>query len=126
LRRRDVSSLRHVAHGGAPIATETLRRAHETFPWAELLHIYGATETSPIATLLPHEERLLDAPQSRSCGQPAVGVDVAMLDLDGRQVSRRDRRTRRPRPERDGALLEQAEQTATPRRRRAPSIRRQG
>ena len=45
------------------------------------MHIYGATETSPIATILPHEERLLDAPQARSCGQPAVGVEVAVIDL---------------------------------------------
>jgi long-chain acyl-CoA synthetase len=86
-RPRNVSSLRHIAHGGAPIANETLRRAHETFPHAELLHIYGATETSPIVTLLPHEERLLDAPQQCSCGQPAVGVDIAVLGPDGRPVA---------------------------------------
>ena len=33
-RPRDVSSLRLIAFGGAPIATETLRRAHEAFPGA--------------------------------------------------------------------------------------------
>jgi long-chain acyl-CoA synthetase len=79
-RPRDVSTLRLISHGGAPVATETLRRAHAAFPDAELMHIYGATETSPIATLLPHEELLLDAPQARSCGQPAVGVEVAVVD----------------------------------------------
>ena len=46
------------------------------------MHLYGATETAPIATILPHEELLLDAPQARSCGQPAVGVEVLVLDLD--------------------------------------------
>jgi long-chain acyl-CoA synthetase len=82
-RPRDVSTLRGISHGGAPVATETLRRAHAAFPDAELLHIYGATETSPIATLLPGEQHLLDAPQARSCGQPAVGVEVTVLDPDG-------------------------------------------
>jgi long-chain acyl-CoA synthetase len=82
-RPRDVSSLRVICHGGAPIATETLRRAHATFPSAELVHIYGATETSPIATTLPAEERLLDAPQARSCGQPAIGVEVAVVSPEG-------------------------------------------
>jgi long-chain acyl-CoA synthetase len=82
-RPRDVSSLRFLSHGGSPCATETLRRAHRAFPNAELLHIYGATETSPIATLMPHEERLLDTARAKSCGQPAVGVDVAVLDNDG-------------------------------------------
>jgi long-chain acyl-CoA synthetase len=78
---RDVSSLRLLSHGGSPVATETVHRAHAAFPDAELMHLYGATETAPIATVLPHEERFLDAPQIRSCGQPAVGVEVAIVDL---------------------------------------------
>ena len=80
---RDVSSLRDPRHGGSPCATETLRRAAVAFPGAELLHIYGATETAPIATLMPHEERVLDGPRARSCGQAAVGVDVAVFGADG-------------------------------------------
>lgn len=79
-RPRDVSSLSLLSHGGAPVATETLRRAHAAFPNAELMHLYGTTETAPIATVLAHEERVLDAPQARSCGQPAVGVEVAVVD----------------------------------------------
>ncbi|MGZ4191179.1 MAG: class I adenylate-forming enzyme family protein [Solirubrobacteraceae bacterium] len=81
-RPRDVSSLRLVSHGGAPVATETLRRAHAAFPDAELMHLYGTTETAPIATIMPHEEDLLDAPQARSCGQPAIGVEVRVIDLE--------------------------------------------
>ena len=80
-RPREVSTLRLINHGGAPTATATLRRAHAAFPEAELMQIYGATETSPIATVLPHEEVLLDTPQARSCGQPAVGVEVAVTDV---------------------------------------------
>jgi long-chain acyl-CoA synthetase len=82
-RPRDVSTLRFIGHGGAHVATETLRRAHAAFPGAELLHVYGATETSPIATLLPREQELLDAPQARSCGRAAVGVEVAVADTAG-------------------------------------------
>jgi long-chain acyl-CoA synthetase len=63
------------------VATETLRRAHAAFPGAELMHLYGTTETAPIATIMPREEELLDAPQARSCGQPAIGVEVRVLDL---------------------------------------------
>jgi long-chain acyl-CoA synthetase len=82
-RPRDVSSLRYLSHGGAPVATETLRAAHAAFPETELIHIYGATETAPIATVLRHEERMLDSPQARSCGRPAVGVEVTIRGLDG-------------------------------------------
>ena len=85
-RPRDVGSLRMISHGGAPSATNTLRRAHAAFPDAELLHIYGATETSPIATTFHHEERFLDAPQARSCGQPAVGVEIAVVGDDGARL----------------------------------------
>ena len=108
-RPRDVSSLAMLSHGGSPVATETLRRAHAAFPDAELLHLYGATETAPIATALPHEERILDTPLARSCGQPAVGVEIAVLDDAGAaQPQRRGRRGRRPRRQRDARLLEQA------------------
>jgi long-chain acyl-CoA synthetase len=81
---RKVSSLRYISHGGAPIATETLRRGHAAFPEAELLHIYGATETAPIVTLSPHEDQLLEDPRSRSCGQAAVGVELSIKRADGR------------------------------------------
>jgi long-chain acyl-CoA synthetase len=82
-RPRDVSSLRLVSFGGAPSATETLSRAHRAFPSARLLHLYGATETAPIATGVLGVEDLLDTPRARSCGQPAVGVDVEIRRGDG-------------------------------------------
>jgi long-chain acyl-CoA synthetase len=86
VRPRDVSSLLFLSHGASPIAVETLRRAHMAFPDAELLHVYGTTETTPITTLMPHEERLLEAPEAGSCGKPAVGVDVRIVDADGAEV----------------------------------------
>ena len=79
-RPRDVSSLRYLSHGASPISAETLRRTRQAFPGAELLHVYGTTETTPITTLLPHEERILDTPLIRSCGQPAAGVEMRVVD----------------------------------------------
>jgi long-chain acyl-CoA synthetase len=89
-RPRDVSTLAYLSHGGAPISTDTLRRAAMAFPSAQMLHIYGATETAPIATLLPREELLLDTTRARSCGQPAPGVDVAVIGTDGSRVPARE------------------------------------
>ena len=79
-RPRRVSSLRWLSHGSSPAAVELLRRTHAAFPDAEMLHIYGLTETSPIVTLLPGEQHLLDTPQARSCGRAAVGVEVVVVD----------------------------------------------
>jgi long-chain acyl-CoA synthetase len=85
-RPREVASLRAIAHGGSPIATETLRRARLAFPDAELLHLYGATETAPIATTMRGEELLLDTPRARSCGQPAVGVEIRVASPEGKPL----------------------------------------
>ncbi len=79
-RPRNVSSLRYLSHGASPISAETLRRTRQAFPGAELLHVYGTTETTPITALLPHEERILDTPLVRSCGQPAIGVEIRVVD----------------------------------------------
>ena len=83
-RQRDVSSLRLLSHGAAPIGTEVLRRAHKVFPDSELLHLYGTTETAPIASALPAEQGLLFDARARSCGQPAVGVQLKVIGWDGR------------------------------------------
>ena len=79
-RPRDVSSLRYLSHGASPISAETLRKARVAFPGAELLHVYGTTEATPITTLLPHEELILDTPRIRSCGQPATSVEIRIVD----------------------------------------------
>ena len=48
IRPRKIDTLRTLAHGGSPIATEVLRRTHSAFPGAELVEVYGATELSPL------------------------------------------------------------------------------
>jgi long-chain acyl-CoA synthetase len=85
-RPRDVSSLRYLSHGASPISAQTLKQARRAFPQAELLHVYGTTEATPITTLLPHEELILDTPLVRSCGQPATGVQVRITDDEGQDV----------------------------------------
>ena len=82
---RDVSSLRWLSHGASPVALEVLRRAAELFG-CELIHLYGATELSPLATVFRHEEQWLDGPRAKSCGPPSPGVDLRIVDPDGRPV----------------------------------------
>ena len=82
---RDVSSLRWISHGASPCAVEVLRRAHGLFE-CELIHLYGATETAPIATIMRHEETLLDSERSKSCGPPAPGVSIRIVDSGGAEL----------------------------------------
>ena len=87
-RPRKTGSLRLMAHGGSPVATEVLRRTHNAFPTAQLVEVYGATELSPLATALLGEDQLLDSPRARSCGRPMVGNAVRILNIDGQDVAR--------------------------------------
>jgi long-chain acyl-CoA synthetase len=85
-RPRDTRTLRLIGHGGSPIATEVLRRCCTEFPTAEFVEVYGATELSPLATVLVGERALLDHPRARSCGRPVAGGQVRVVDLDGRTL----------------------------------------
>jgi long-chain acyl-CoA synthetase len=83
---RDVTSLRLIGHAASPMAAELVRRAHETFPGAELAHYYGATETSSVVTALRHEERELGGARLGSCGQPVPGVEIAIVGPGGERL----------------------------------------
>ena len=85
---RKVDTVRAIAHGGSPIATEVVRRTWTAFPTAEMIEVYGATELSPLTTALRNEHLLLDDDRARSCGQSIPGTDVRILDPNGVEVAR--------------------------------------
>ncbi len=85
---RKVDTVRAIAHGGSPIATEVVRRTWSAFPSAEMIEVYGATELSPLTTALRDEQNLLDDDRARSCGQSIAGTLVRILDEDGVEVPR--------------------------------------
>lgn len=82
---RDTSSLSWISHGASPVALEVLRRADELFG-CELIHLYGATELSPLATIFRHEERYLDDERAKSCGQAPPGVELRIVDNAGNEL----------------------------------------
>jgi long-chain acyl-CoA synthetase len=89
LGRHDLSSLRRLMYGGAPITEDTLRRALATLP-CELWQGYGQTEaTHTICTLTASDHRRApEHPQLlRSCGRPIIGVHVRVVDAGERPVA---------------------------------------
>jgi long-chain acyl-CoA synthetase len=78
----DFSSLRMVLHGAAPIASTLLRRSIEVMG-CSFAQGYGMTEVAPLATVLTHEEDLVDDPRLRSAGREIVGVEVTVRRADG-------------------------------------------
>lgn len=82
---RDMSTLRWISHGASPIALEVLRRALGLFD-CELIHLYGATELSPITTVFRNEERFLDDARAKSCGVAPPGINIRILGSDGKPL----------------------------------------
>ena len=70
----DISSVRSVSYGGAPIAPELVTRLAQAFPQARLGNGFGLTETSSVATFLPHEF----VAHADSVGFPAPVCDVRL------------------------------------------------
>jgi long-chain acyl-CoA synthetase len=80
---RDVSSLRLCVSGGSAMPVEVMRSFEETFGCI-VLEGYGLSETSPVASFNhPHAER-----KPGSIGTPIRGVELRLVDDDGKDVDR--------------------------------------
>ena len=75
LRAADVATVRWATYGGAPIAPVLVRQIMERFPNAQVGNGFGLTESTSIATLLPHDWA---AGHADSVGFAAPHADVAI------------------------------------------------
>jgi acyl-CoA synthetase (AMP-forming)/AMP-acid ligase II len=73
----DISRVRSVSYGGAPIAPDLVARLAKAFPQARLGNGFGLTETSSVATFLPHEF----VEHADSVGFPAPVCDLRLGDV---------------------------------------------
>jgi acyl-CoA synthetase (AMP-forming)/AMP-acid ligase II len=93
-RRYDLSSLKVLLYGGAPITEPVLREAMERFPGTSFRQTFATTETGCAGTVLePADHRLaLENPAKKhilqSCGKAQVNVDVKIVDENWREVPR--------------------------------------
>jgi acyl-CoA synthetase (AMP-forming)/AMP-acid ligase II len=78
LMRHDLSSMRLLAHAGAPIRAETKRAVIELFPKGSVWEFYGSTEGQ--ATRISTEEWLR---KPGSVGQALPGAEVVVTTGDG-------------------------------------------
>lgn len=87
----DLSSLRAILSGGAPIAPEVVRKIMETFK-CDYIQTYGMTETSPYLTMsilkghlkqLPEEEQFK---YKAATGRAVMGISLKVADEKGEEV----------------------------------------
>lgn len=86
--KADLSHLQAIGYGASPMPQAILERAQKLLPNVEFFQAYGQTEAAPIITVLtskdhanPHDPKIL-----RSAGQVVPGVELQILDEEGRAL----------------------------------------
>ncbi len=77
----DVSGVRSVSYGGAPIAPDLVARIVKAFPGARVGNGFGLTETSSVTSYLPHE--FVDHADSVGFAAPVCDVRILSPGDDG-------------------------------------------
>ncbi|MGA9867158.1 MAG: long-chain-fatty-acid--CoA ligase [Acetobacteraceae bacterium] len=77
--RADLRSIRRLVYGASPIAEETVLRAAELLPGAELWQVYGLTETTATGTTLAPAFHAGPGARLRSCGRAYRNVEVRVV-----------------------------------------------
>ncbi len=92
----DLSSLRVITYGAAPMPLEVIKKAIVEFPGTRFINAFGQTETASTITMLPpdaHEIREGDPDYDQkmkrlgSIGKPLPDVEVRIVDEDGHDVA---------------------------------------
>jgi acyl-CoA synthetase (AMP-forming)/AMP-acid ligase II len=78
----DLSSLRIIVSGAAPLATRTKEAIHKCFPGIELHELYGLTETGLITNLRPEDQLR----KVRCAGQAFLNMQFRVVDEAGNDV----------------------------------------
>lgn len=77
----EVSGIRTVGYGGAPIAPQLVRSLRRAFPRATLMNGFGMTETASLITVLSHEDAV-DYADSVGFAVPSVRLGIVPLTDD--------------------------------------------
>jgi len=84
-------SLKNIIYGAAPMATSLLQAAMKAIPHSGFGQLYGLTETTgPITYLTPEDHQAIITDNSNlalSCGKACHGVELQIIDEDGRPVA---------------------------------------
>ena len=81
--KRDTSSVRSVAYGGAPAPPDLVRRIKELFPGGSPSNGYGLTETSSVTTMNQGDDYVR---KPDSVGVPVPVCEVKVVDEDGNDL----------------------------------------
>lgn len=94
--RYDLTSLRVITYGAAPMPFEVIKKAIEVMPWVRFINAFGQTETASTIAALGPEDHIIEGTQEErekklkrlasSIGRPLPDVEVTTLDENGNMV----------------------------------------
>ncbi|RLC93311.1 MAG: hypothetical protein DRI39_06145 [Chloroflexi bacterium] len=92
----DLSSLRVITYGAAPMPFEVIKKAIEMLPHVRFINAFGQTETaSTITTLGPEDHIITGTPEEKekklkrlasSIGRPMADVEMKVIDEQGNEL----------------------------------------
>ncbi|QZD93303.1 fatty acid--CoA ligase [Qipengyuania xiapuensis] len=85
----DMSAIKYVMYGAAPIPLDLLREAVRTIPDAGFMQCYGMTETTGTIAALPPEDHSLEGNERmKSAGKAVPGAELKVIGEDGEELPR--------------------------------------
>ena len=93
--KHDLSSLRVITYGAAPMPLPVIRKALEVFPGVSFINAFGQTETASTITSLSPEDHILSGTEEEkekklkrlaSIGKPMSDVEMKVIDDDGNEL----------------------------------------
>jgi acyl-CoA synthetase (AMP-forming)/AMP-acid ligase II len=84
LERLDLTAWRIGGYGGAPMPVATIERCAQRLPRLQLMNLYGATETTSPATMMPPR---FTASHADSVGLVVACADIVVVDDGGCEVA---------------------------------------
>jgi len=94
--QHDLSSLKVVTYGAAPMPFEVINKAIQVMPWVRFINAFGQTETASTITTLGPEDHIIEGTEEErekklkrltsSIGRPLPDVEVRIVDEDGKTM----------------------------------------
>jgi acyl-CoA synthetase (AMP-forming)/AMP-acid ligase II len=93
----DLSSLKVITYGAAPMPFEVINKAIKVMPWVRFINAFGQTETASTITTLGPEDHILEGTEEErekklkrltsSIGRPLPDVEVKIVDEEGKPLA---------------------------------------
>ena len=92
----DLTSLKVITYGAAPMPFEVIKKAIEVMPWVRFINAFGQTETASTIAALGPEDHMIEGTEEEqekklkrltsSIGRPLPDVEVKTVDEDGHMI----------------------------------------